>query len=112
MTLRELHQQIGQLQQEARQCAQRLEILDRVAEAWLHPQQGAAKREAATIRAGLSALYKRLHTLEARIPTPETLSAAAYHRMIQLGFEIDAAEAARVQTYRDAHREQSMRLAA
>ena len=112
MTIRTLHQQIGKIQRQAKAHAQRLEILDRIAEAWLHPQQQAAQREAAAIRGELSQLYTRLHQLEARIPTPETLSQSAFNRMIALGFEIDAAEAARVQTFREAHREQRLRLAA
>lgn len=113
MTVRQLHQRIGALRATATRLAQHLEMTDRVAEAWLHPQQQAAKREAAALRRELSALYSQLHGLEARIPTPETLSAAAYDRALLLGLEIDAAEAMRLHAYRSAQREQQQhRLAA
>jgi len=112
MTLRELHQQIGSLRKTTAQLALRLEIIDRIAEAWLHPQQETAKREAKAIRRELTRLYTRLHELEARIPTPETLSAAAFHRALALGMQIDAAEAERVKAYRAAFCDQALRMAA
>lgn len=111
MTLRSIHQQIGSIKTSAAKLAQRLEITDRIAETWLHPQQDSAKREAAAIRRELSRLYTRRHRLEALIPTPETLSAAAYDRALMLGLDIEAAEARRVQTLREARRD-GLRLAA
>ena len=57
---------------------------------------------AQVLRRRLQGLFTRLHHLEARLPTPELLSERAYNRMISLGFEVDAAEAERLATYRAA----------
>lgn len=102
MNLRELHQQIGRVRQTAAPLAQRLEVIDRIAEAWLHPLQADARCEAAAIRAELRRLYTRLHHLEARLPTADTLGESAFRRALALGLEIEAAEGARVKAYREA----------
>lgn len=107
MTLRQLQQLIGQIKEEAARLAQRLELADRAGEFCNHPlsADALARIEARRLRWRLSALYTRLHHLEARLPTPEVLSARAYDRMLALGFSIEAAEAKRATTFRDATRE-------
>lgn len=104
MTLRQLQQYIGQIQAQAARLAVRVELLDRRIEA-AHPQdQWALSAGAQILRANLRALYTHLHALEARLPTPELLSARAFDRMLALGFSIEAAEAKRATTFRDATR--------
>lgn len=100
MTLRQLQQQIGQLRAFATTLARRVELTDRIAETCGHPDQHRAQDVAADMRLSLSALFTRIHGLEARLPTPELLSERAYNRMIALGFEVEAAEAERLNTYR------------
>lgn len=112
MTVQHLHQQIGQLQREANRLARVLELTDRTAEIHGHPDQRDARLRAGVYRLRLSEIYTRMHHLEARLPTPETLSARAYDRMIALGFEIEAAEACRVTTYRNATHAQRHQRAA
>jgi hypothetical protein len=97
-----LHQQIGQLQHEARILARNLELADRLAETCGHPQQNMGLEFAGVIRAKLRAIYTRLHHLESRLPTADTLSQAAYNRALMLGFTLEAAEVERVTTYRHA----------
>ncbi len=112
MTLTALHQQIGRLQRQATDIARALELSDRIADTCGHPQQGFHMELSVLLRCGLSSLFTRLHRLEARLPTPELLSARAYDRMIALGFQIDAAEAARTRTYREASTNQRRLYAA
>lgn len=102
MTLRELQQQIGQIQAQAQRLARRLELADRIAETWLNPGQAQAKRDAARLRLALRGLYTRLHSLEARLPTPDTLGDAAFRRALALGLELEAAEGVRLKAYREA----------
>ena len=109
MTVQHLQQQIGQLQAQAAKLAQSLELTDRVAETHGHPQREMHRVAACAMRGMLSNLYTRIHSLEGRLPTPELLSDRAFHRMLALGLDIDAAEACRLQTYREA---KSQRLAA
>ncbi len=108
MTLRSIHQQIGRIDQAAAKLAQQLELTDRMAECHGNPQQPLAQIEAAAIRSELSHLYTRRHQLEALIPTPETLSVAAFNRALALGLGIEAAEANRTRTLRDAHQRQAL----
>lgn len=109
MTVQQLQQQIGQLQAQAARLARNLDLTDRIAELPGHPDAAQAAEEAALMRESLTRLYTRIHNLEGRLPTPELLSTRAYHRMLALGLDIDAAEACRLQTYREA---KSQRLAA
>lgn len=102
MTLRQLQQKIGQLRAFAATLARRVELTDRIAETCGHPDQYRAQDAAADMRLSLSALFTRIHGLEARLPTAETLSEAAYNRALILGLSIDAAEGARVKTWRAA----------
>ncbi len=112
MTLQQLHQRIGQIQSEAARLAQRIEILDRRVD-FAPPGEGWKLAAGAEIlRANLTVLFTRLHSLEARLPTPELLSERAFNRMIALGLSIDAAEAGRVQAYRQAAHNQRYQHAA
>ncbi len=105
MTLRQLQQLIGQIKEEASHWARRLELADRALEFAIDQQATELNCHARNLRTRLQALYTRLHHLEARLPTPEVLSARAYDRMLALGFSIEAAEAKRATTFRDATRE-------
>ncbi|WP_395737442.1 hypothetical protein [Prosthecobacter sp.] len=109
MTLQQLQQQIGSLQREAARYALSIELIDRIAESCGHPQQETAAHGATVRRRELQQIYIRLHALEARLPTPEALSEAAFNRALMLGLSIDAAEGARVSTWRSA---KAQRLAA
>jgi hypothetical protein len=109
MTVQQLQQQIGQLQAQAARLARRLELTDRAADTPGHPERAKAADFSTIIRKSLMRLYTEIHELEARLPTPELLSDRAYHRMLALGLGIEAAEAERLQTYREA---KSQRLAA
>ncbi len=107
MTTRQLHAQIGAKHATAARLAQRLDLTDRLAETWGHPRQAQAQRDARRLRHGLSQLYSEIHALEARLPTPEALSEAAFRRALALGQGIEAAESQRVQAYlstRETHR--------
>ena len=112
MTLPQLQQQIGQIQHQADIQARGLNRLDFFAECPGHPLQIVAADEAQRVRLNLSRLFTRLHQLEARLPTPELLSARAYDRLIMLGMSIDAAEAGRLHAYRQAAHNQRFQHAA
>ncbi len=112
MTLQQLQQQIGQIQRDANFQGRALHRLDFFAECPGHPMQVIAEDEARRVRVNLSRLFTRLHQLEARLPTPELLSARAYDRLLMLGMGIDAAEAGRVQAYRQATHNQRFQRAA
>ncbi|MBE7497101.1 MAG: hypothetical protein HS117_19340 [Verrucomicrobiaceae bacterium] len=111
MTLTELHHRIGRIRATAAPLARELSITDFTAECHGHPLQGMARARAAMIRRELQRLYTRLHALEARIPTPDTLSAAAYGRALALGLTIEDAEAARSAAYFHAQRDARLRAA-
>jgi len=100
MTLRQLQQAIGQIQAEASRLARRLELADRALEAAIGMEAAELRSMTITFRLKLSALYTRLHALEARLPTPELLSEAAFKRALALGLQTEAAEAERTQVYR------------
>lgn len=102
MTLRQLHQLIGAKRAAAERLARRLELADRAAEWCGSPAQAQARRDATRLRFALQSLYTELHALESRLPTPETLSDAAFRRALALGLEVEAAEGARVKAYREA----------
>lgn len=102
MTLPQLQQKIGTIQRETTKMGRLLELSDRIAETCGHPQQEYALVASAILRGKLMNLFTELHRLEARLPTPELLSERAYNRMIALGFEVEAAEAERLTTYRAA----------
>lgn len=112
MTLTELHQKIGTIQRTAKGLARTLELTDRLADMCGNPHQAFAIECSGVLRGKLQGLFIRLHHLEARLPTPELLSARAYDRMIALGFQIEAAEAKRVTTYREAAQSQRHQHAA
>ncbi len=107
-----IHQQISQTRQQAASVARNLELTDRIAEIHGHPDRTQAQVEAALMRETLVRLYTRLHWLEARLPTPEVLSARAYDRAMALGLQIEAAEHARITTYREATHAQRHQRAA
>jgi hypothetical protein len=109
MTTRELQSLIGSKQAQATRLARQLELTDRAADTPGHPERQKAADFSIIIRKSLMKLYTEMHELEARLPTPELLSDRAYHRMLALGLGIEAAEAERLQTYREAKRQ---RLAA
>lgn len=109
MTVQHIQQEIGQLQAQAARLARRLELADRIAEMHGNPDRLDEGLKAVTLRINLSDLYTRIHNLEARLPTPELLSDRAFHRMLALGLGIEAAEAERLKTYRQA---KDQRLAA
>ena len=92
--------------------ARTLELTDRIAEMCGNPHQAFAKECSAELRLMLRAYFTRLHSLEARLPTPELLSAREYNRMLTLGMTIEAAEAGRVQAYRQAAHNQRYQNAA
>jgi len=102
MTLQQLHQKIGTIQRLAKAYERDLHRMDQIADTCGHPNQAVAAELAQGIRRSLSELFTRLHSLEARLPTPELLSERAYNRMIALGFEVEAAEAERTTIYRAA----------
>ena len=92
--------------------ARRLELMDRIAETCGHPHQQRFIVAGAVLRRELMAVYTHLHSLEARLPTPELLSERAYNRMLMLGMSEDAAEAGRVHAYRQAAHNQRYQHAA
>jgi len=112
MTLQQLNQHIGQVKRTAAAIERSLFRNDRIADTCGHPDRAEAVMEARTLRFILSRTFTELHHLEARLPTPELLSARAYDRMIALGWQIEAAEAKRVTTFRDALRDQRHQFAA
>jgi len=112
MTLQQLHQQIGAIQRQADRQARGLHHLDFLAECCGNPLQIVAADEAARVRCNLTRLFTLLHQLEARLPTPELLSAREYNRMLALGMTLEAAEAGRVQAYRQAAHDQRYQRAA
>lgn len=101
MTIRKLHSLIGAKRATAARLARRLELTDRLAELHGHPSQAQAVRDSRRLRYGLQQLYTELHALEARIPTAETISEAAFRRLLALGLGIEAAENERVRVYRE-----------
>jgi hypothetical protein len=102
MTVRQLYQSIGAKQSAATRLARRLELADRVSDWHGSPAQPQALRDAQRLRIELSRLYTEIHTLEARLPTPEVLSERAFNRALALGLEIEAAEGLRLKAYREA----------
>lgn len=101
MTIQYIQQQIGQLQRGANHIARRLELTDRIAETPLHPDQDDCREDAVLMRENLMRLYTRMHRLEARIPTRESLSEGAFRRLLTLGLGIEAAEHERMRVYRE-----------
>jgi hypothetical protein len=112
MTLQQLHQRIGRVQRAAGNIERSLIRADRSADLCGHPDQAEHARLARHLRGNLRELFTELHQLEARLPTPELLSAREYNRMLALGMTIEAAEAGRVQAYRQAAHDQRYQRAA
>ena len=102
MTIREIHAQLAAKRTTARRLGRRLELTDRLAECHGNPGQAQAIRDARRIRYALQQLYTEMHALEARLPTPESLSDAAFRRLLALGLGIEAAEGERIRVYREA----------
>ena len=69
-----------------------------------HARQAEAQVESRRRIRLLSLAYTRLHSLQARLPTAETLSAAAYARALALGLSVEAAEADKRAAYHAARR--------
>jgi len=112
MTLQQLHQRIGRVQRASANLERSLIRADRIADMCGHPDQEEHARWALHLRGNLRENFTELHGLEARLPTPELLSAREYDRMLMLGMTIEAAEAGRVQAYRQAAHDQRYQHAA
>ena len=102
MTIREIHAQLAAKRATARRLDRRLDLTDRVAETWGHPDESHARNLCTLLRRSLMQLYTEMHALEARLPTPESLSDAAFRRLLALGLGIEAAEGERLRVYREA----------
>jgi hypothetical protein len=64
------------------------------------------------LRSRLRWLHTQYYALEACLPTPETLSAAAYGRALSLGLSVEAAEAERSKAWHHAKQAARLRAAA
>lgn len=100
MNLRQIYQLIGREQRIITSIVRKL-ALEEVFDSPLNAEVRAA---APDLRSSLILCYRRLHALEARLPTPETLSAAAYARALALGMSVEAAEADKRAAYHAARR--------
>lgn len=104
MLLSELQRQMGRLS-ESITAISRLLALEEVMDSPLRAQVCA---NAPRLRLRLRQLHTRYYALEARLPTPETLSAAAYGRAMALGLGIEAAEAERSKALHHARQDKSL----
>lgn len=108
MNLRQLHQRMGRLWAAIEDVSRQL-ALEEVGDA---PNHAAICAAAPTLRLRLRALHTDYYALEARLPTPETLSAAAYGRALALGLSVEAAEADKRAAYTRARHNPHLRAAA
>lgn len=112
MTLPQLYQRIGRVKRASANLERSLIRSDTLADTCGHPEQANAILLSAHLRRNLQQNFTELHHLEARLPTPELLSERAFNRILMLGMTIDAAEAARLSTYRNAAQQQRHQHAA
>lgn len=89
MNLRQLHQRMGRLWASIEEVS-RLLALEGIVDS---PRRAEVLANAPRLRQRLRWLHTQYYMLEARLPTPETLSAAAYGRALALGLSVEAAEA-------------------
>lgn len=104
MTVSELQRQMGCLWAAITEVS-RLLALEEVDDS---PMRDAIRSQAPRLRMELRQLHTRYYALEARLPTPETLSAAAYGRAMALGLGIEAAEAERSKALHHARQDKSL----
>lgn len=104
MTLQQLHQRIGRIQRACTNLERTLVRADRIADTCGHPDQAENILLAQHVRGNLRQNFTELHTLEARLPTPELLSERAYNRALMLGLEVEAAEGERRAAYQAANK--------
>lgn len=108
MNLRQLRQRIGRLRASIEEVS-RLLALEDVLDS---PRRDEVRNIAHMLRARLQRLHTDYYALEARLPTPETLSAAAYARALSLGLSVEAAEADKRAAYTQARHNPHLRVAA
>lgn len=104
MLLSDLQRQMGRLWAAITEVS-RLLALEEVMDSPLRAQVCA---NAGFLRQRLRQLHTRYYALEARLPTPETLSAAAFGRALALGGSIEEAEAARSKAMHEARQDKSL----
>jgi hypothetical protein len=104
MLLSELQRQMGQLSARIT-VVSRVLALEHIVDA---PRRDEVLAAIPGLRLRLRQLHTRYYALEARLPTPETLSAAAYGRAMALGLGIEAAEAERSKAYHHARQNKSL----
>lgn len=108
MNLRQLHQRMGRLWASIEEVS-RLLALEGIVDS---PRRAEVIANAPHLRMRLRWLHTQYYTLEARLPTPETLSAAAYGRALALGLSVEAAEAERSKAWHHAKQDTRLRAAA
>jgi len=104
MNLRQLHQRMGRLWASIEDVS-RLLALESIVNS---PRRAEVLANAPRLRLRLRWLHTQYYTLEARLPTPETLSAAAYGRALALGLSVEAAEAERSKAYHFARQDKAL----
>ena len=104
MTVSEIQRQMDQLTARITTVS-RLLTLEDVMDAPNRPEVLAA---IPGLKLTLRQLHIQYYALEARLPTPETLSAAAYGRAMALGLGIEAAEAERSKAYHHARQDRAL----
>ena len=108
MTLQQLHQRMGRLWAAIEEVSRLLALRDILD----CPRRSEVLAAEPALCLRLRALHTQYYALEARLPTPETLSAAAYGRALSLGLSVEAAEAERSKAWHHAKQDARLRAAA